>query len=176
MIICKMPYQIIILIWLLVGLTSCQENQSKPKSAPVVATGIQWMSIEEAEEKMKSDPREIFVMVYANWCPHCKNFDKTTYQNPKVIAELNTKFYPVKINAHSNESMVYQGKTFTNPNFDSTKSKNERNSYHEILYEIQAGSIPSIVFIGSDFQVKGAELGFKEADELRSLMKMYNNG
>jgi len=159
----------------ILGLVGCGNGSETIDVSQGDPSSIQWMSLEEAELKMKDTPKEIFVMVYADWCPHCKKFDKTTYKDPKVIAEINSNFYPVKINAHSNKDIRYRGQDFSNPDFDPNKSTDERNSYHEILYEIKAGSIPSIVFIGKDFQVKGSELGFKEADELRSLMIMYKS-
>lgn len=136
---------------------------------------VSWMSIEEAEKAMEKEPKDIFVMVYANWCPHCKNYDQTTYKDPKVIKDLHEKFYPVKLNAHNDGIIKYKGTEFTNPNYDSSKSKDELNSYHEIVYELQAGSIPSIVFVDKNMNVKGTELGYKPADELRSLMAMYRS-
>lgn len=153
------------------------ENNSKNShQADTPATDqVSWMTIEEAEKAMEKEPKDIYVMVYARWCPHCKKFDQTTYQDPKVIKDLNSKFYPVKLNAHSNRKITYKGRSFSNPNYDSSKSKDELNAYHEIVYEIKAASIPSIVFIDKNLNVKGTELGFKPADELRSLMAMYKS-
>lgn len=162
---------------LIFSVSSCSEkkNNNNQVTQKKDNNNVAWMSIEEAEAASLKNPKPLYVMVYANWCPHCKNFDKTTYKDPKVIQELNNNFYPVKINAHSNQTITYRSNEYTNPNFDTTKSKNEANSYHELLYEIEAKSIPSIVFIDSNFNVKGTELGFKPADELRSLIGMYKN-
>jgi len=157
---------------------SCGQEKNSSISKQVESSSIErvdWMTIEEAEKAMEKEAKDIYVMVYANWCPHCKKFDQTTYRDPKVIKDLNSKFYPVKLNAHANRTITYKGRTFSNPNYDSSKSKNELNAYHEIVYEIKAGSIPSIVFIDKNMTVKGTELGFKPAGELRSLMAMYKS-
>ena len=157
---------------------SCKQDDTVEKISPkekLPPDQIAWMTLEEAEQAMATEEKDMFIMVYANWCPHCKNYDKTTYKDPKVIKDLNEKFYPVKLDAQANRDIQYKGKTFTNPNYDASKSKNERNSYHEIVYEIQAGSIPSLVFVDKEKNVKGTELGYKPADELRSLMAMYKS-
>lgn len=156
-------------------MSSCGSDatQTTDKTAEIPTDRVAWMTIEEAQKANQSDPKDIFVMVHAKWCPHCKNFDQTTYLDPKVINDLNTKFYPVKMDAHSNQTITFKNKQFSNPNFDSSKSENELNSYHEVLYELQAGSIPSIVFLDKELNVTGTEMGFKPADELRSLMAMY---
>ena len=155
---------------------SCNQNTSSEAPAKQVdSSAIAWMTMEQAEAASLKNPKPIYVMVYANWCPHCKNFDKTTYTEAKVIDYINTNYYPVKLDAHNNETITYRSEEYTNPFYDESKSPNELNSYHEILYAIEAKSIPSIVFIGTDFNVKGTELGYKDSNELRSLMAMYNN-
>lgn len=158
----------------LICFTSCKRESVDIKPVENLAKDhVEWMTIEEAEKAMETEQRDIFVMVYANWCPHCKNYDLTTYKDSKVIKDLHEKFYPVKLNAHNNRVINYKGKSFSNPNYDESKSVDELNSYHEIVYELKAGSIPSIVFVDKDMNVKGTELGYKPADELRSLMAMY---
>lgn len=155
---------------------ACKENEIQQDQALVTDyAAIQWIDITELETKVKREPKPIFVMVYANWCPHCKNFDQTTYQNPKVIAALNEDFYPVKLNAHDNREITYQGTVYKNPNWDPAKGMNKLNAYHELLYAIQAKSIPSLVFMDQNFTYLGTELGFKESDDLRSLLNMYKS-
>jgi len=166
---------ILSLFFLSILLISCNQNATEEKPVQVDPNAINWMTIEQAEAASLKNPKPIYVMVYADWCPHCKNFDKTTYKEGKVIDYINANYYPVKLNAHNNETITYRSEEYTNPNYDDRKSKNELNSYHEILYAIEAKSIPSIVFIDAEFNVKGTELGYKDADELRSLMAMYNN-
>lgn len=149
-------------------------SASSDQSAPI-STEVQWMTIQEAEIAMTKEPKDIFVMVYAKWCPICKKFDQTTYKDPKLVNDLNTKYYPVKLNAHSANEITYLSNLYSNPNFDPAIPEDEVNSYHELVYELQAGSIPSIVFLDKNFNRKGSEMGFKPAEELRSLLAMYQS-
>src|SRR5690348_13459527 len=47
-------------------------------------TPVQWMSIEEAIEKLKTEKRKVFIDVYTDWCGWCKVMDKKTFSDPKV--------------------------------------------------------------------------------------------
>ncbi|MDZ7847568.1 MAG: thioredoxin family protein [Owenweeksia sp.] len=40
---------------------------------------IEWMSIEEAIEASKEEPRKLIIDVYTDWCGWCKRMDQTTF-------------------------------------------------------------------------------------------------
>jgi thioredoxin-related protein len=149
--------------------TSCVQKDNKSNTLQE----INWMSLEEAQNLNRESSRDVFIMVHANWCSKCERFQKETYTNPKVIESINTNFYPVLLNAHEPKDIKFKEKVYSNPNFDKEKGLEDMNSYHEILFELGAKSIPSIVFLDRNLNQVGSEMGFKEADELRSLIKLY---
>lgn len=174
------PYDFRLLLIMFSALVfiTCRQGSSTSNAADThtaLSTAVQWMSIQEAEAAMLREPKDIFIMVYAKWCPICKRFDETTYKDPKLVYDLNTKYYPVKLNAQTADDITYRSKLYANPSFDPTIPEDETNAYHELVYALQAGSIPSIVFLDKDFNRKGREMGYKPADELRSLLAMYQS-
>lgn len=80
-----------------------QENQ----------TLVKWIGYSEAFEKAKSEPKLVFVDLYADWCVPCRVMDKSVYSDPTVASLLNTRFYPVKINAESQDSILCDGQKKT---------------------------------------------------------------
>lgn len=85
------------------------------KSAPVKKpqTLVRWMGYDEAFEKAKSEPKLIFVDLYADWCIPCRVMDKNVYSDPTVASILNFHFYPVKLDADSQDSIVCDGQKKT---------------------------------------------------------------
>lgn len=156
---------------------SCNStNESTVSNQEVAAepATINWMTIEEAESAMKTNPKGgMYVMVHANWCEKCAEFEATTYKNEKVIADINKFFHPVKLNAQHPYDLVYQGETYSNPNYNPERGLEQQNSYHELLFKIEAKSIPCVVFIDENFEIQGTEMGYKEAEDLRSYLHMY---
>ena len=59
------------------------------------AEGIKWLTIEQAAERMKKEPRKIVIDVYTDWCGWCKKMDKNTFTDPKVVALVNKDYYAV---------------------------------------------------------------------------------
>jgi len=111
-------------------------------------TDIKWLSFEEAIALNKKNPKKILVDVYTNWCYYCKVMDKKTYSNPKVIAYINTHFYPVKLNAEQKEDISFNGKKYK-------YIAKGRRGYHELAAAILEGklSYPTTVFFDTKEKV-----------------------
>lgn len=74
---------------------------------------VHWMDYSAALEKAKTNPRLIFVDLYADWCIPCRAMEATVYSDPSVAALLNLKFYAVKLDAESQDSIVCDGQKKT---------------------------------------------------------------
>src|SRR5699024_7123365 len=79
---------------------------------------INWMSMDEALEAQKENPKKIMLDAYTNWCPPCKLMDDHTYSNPDVIDYVNENFYPVKFNAEGQDTIHYKEQKFINTKYD----------------------------------------------------------
>lgn len=105
-------------------------------------TEIKWLSIEQAIALNKTNPKKILVDVYTSWCYYCKVMDQNTYSNPKVIAYINSNFYPVKFNAEQKEILHFDGK-------DYKYVPSGQRGYHEFAAALLNGklSYPTTVFL-----------------------------
>ncbi len=74
---------------------------------------IHWLSITQAEQLCHKTPRKIFIDIYTGWCGWCKKLDAETYSDSGVAAYINAHFYPVKLDAETRDTILYQNKTFT---------------------------------------------------------------
>ena len=46
---------------------------------------IKWMSLAEAFEAQKTEPKKIIMDVYTTWCGPCKLLDNKTFKNPDLV-------------------------------------------------------------------------------------------
>ena len=170
-----MKYLIPFLFILVFAQCDAPAKKSQVKAEQPKIEAINWLDLEEAQNLNKKDPKEFFIFVHADWCPHCKRIFKETLSNPKLITEMNENFYPVLINAHEPKDLKFKEKVYGNPNYNPSLGLSGKNSYHEVIYAIEAQSIPAIVFLDKNLEINGSEMGFKADDELRGLMKMYSS-
>ena len=73
---------------------------------------IHWLTIPEAEEQYRKQPKPYVFDFYTDWCGWCKHMDKTTYSDPVVVSFINRNFYPVRINAESADTVRFRNKVY----------------------------------------------------------------
>ncbi len=141
-------------------------------SISAIAQDINWLTMEEALELQKKEPKKIFMDVYTNWCGPCKMLDKNTFQTKDVAAYINEHYYAVKFNAEGNEEITYKEKTYTNPNYDESKA-NRRNSAHEFSRLLQIRAYPTMVFFDEEGNVIAPIQGYLKPQQLELYLKIF---
>ena len=84
---------------------------------------VKWITLPEALEKIKTQPRPIIIDFYTDWCGWCKKMMQTTYANPALAQYINANFYPVKFNAETKDTIEFLGKKY-GPSSDAPKATN----------------------------------------------------
>ncbi len=136
------------------------------------AQEINWMSLNEALELQKENPKKIMMDVYTNWCGPCKMLDKETFQNIDVAAYVNKHYYAVKFNGEGNETLNYKERVFSNPNYDKTKA-NRRNSSHQFADYLQLRGYPTIAFFDEKASFLYPLTGFYKPQQLELYLKLF---
>ena len=60
---------------------------------------INWITVSQLNELYSKNPKPILLDVYTSWCGWCKEMDRTTYKNEKVVKYINEHYYAVRLNA-----------------------------------------------------------------------------
>ena len=136
------------------------------------ASPIRWMTLEEAVKAQQKEPRKIIMDAYTNWCGPCKMLDKNTFHNKDVADYINKNFYPVKFNAEGNDEVTFQGKNFSNPNYDPSRS-NSRNSQHELAGYLGVRAYPTVVFLDESAALLFPLVGYQDPNQLELYLKLF---
>ena len=138
----------------------------------VGAQDIKWMTMNEALEAQKKQPKKIFIDMYTKWCGPCKLLDRNTFSNKDVANFINKNFYAVKFNAEGNESVNYQGKTYTNPNYDPAKA-NRRNSPHLFSRFMDVRAYPTVLFLDESGKLINKVKGYRTPQQMEPFLKLF---
>lgn len=141
-------------------------------SLGIHAQEIKWMSMNEALEAQKKQPKKIFVDAYTVWCGPCKMLDRNTFSNKDVANYINKHYYPVKFNAEGNEVVKYRDKVFKNPDFDPEKAT-RRNSIHEFALAMGVSAYPTMVFFDEKGNFLSPVKGYLTPQKLEIFLKIF---
>lgn len=133
---------------------------------------INWITLEEAIELQKEEPKKIIMDVYTNWCGPCKMLDKYTFHNEDVVDYINAHYYAVKFNAEGNSSVTYKERTFTNPGYDPAKA-NRRNSSHEFARYLRVRAFPTMVFFDEEANYITPISGYLKPRQIELYLKLF---
>jgi hypothetical protein len=141
------------------------------KNAPVLAKPlgkVNWLTIESAVEKCKTEKRKIFIDVYTDWCGWCKHMDSTTFIDPSVANYLNEHFYPVKFNAEQPADVFFRNKTYR-------FKKEGARGYHELAAEWLNNRLqfPTVVFLDENQNTIQPLGGYLEATKLEAILNYF---
>lgn len=131
---------------------------------------INWISFSQLNDSLKVEPKKVFVNFHADWCKYCKEMNKTTFRDPKIIKELNENYYAVEMDVESKEAIIFGDRTFIN------KRAKRINPVHEIALLLASRkdrpfSLPAFILFDDNFQAKARYFQYLDADALYSILK-----
>ncbi len=134
---------------------------------------VKWYTFAEAVALQKKNPKPIMVDVYTSWCGPCRMMSANTFGNGIIANYLNEKFYPVKFNAETRDTVSFNGVTFANKNPLGTQ-----RPVHDFAASILEGqlSYPSIVFLNEDIKKVQTVVGYYKADQFEPIVKYFGSG
>tara|TARA_B110000503_G_scaffold120784_1_gene183719 strand:- start:17295 stop:17870 length:576 start_codon:yes stop_codon:yes gene_type:complete len=135
---------------------------------------IKWMSLENAIESQKNNPKNILVDVYTNWCGPCKLMDKNTFQNKEIARFINNHYYAVKFNGEGNEIVSFMGRQFKNNGYDKNKSQT-RNSSHQFTQYLGVNAYPTTLFFDKKMNLITPIRGYLRPKQIEIYLELFKD-
>ena len=124
-------------------------------SQGAVKTEIDWIPLEKAKKYAKKYDKNILVFFYKKDCPYCEQMKKETFSDQTVIDLINHNFFPVKIDSRTKDTILYNGKKYSNQQPISHGSTFRHDFYHEVARFNRNGEdltiTPTIVLFNNKF-------------------------
>ena len=131
---------------------------------------INWISFNQLNDSLQVNPKKVFVDFYADWCVYCKEMDRTTFQNEKVIKQLNENYYAVKMNIETDEEITFGNQTFIN------KRAKKLNPVHEIALLLASRknkpfSLPAYLVFNENFEAQARYFQYLDVPALLKVIE-----
>lgn len=139
---------------------------------------VKWTSIEAAQKAAKQDGKPLFIDVHTSWCGPCRMLDKNTFHDPQTAAYINSHFHPVQFDAEGPDTVLYNGATFLNPDYNPSM-KGMRNGTHQLTMAIAPvnGRVayPTIVYMDSQGQVLAPVQGYMTPEQIEPILIYFGD-
>jgi thioredoxin-related protein len=129
------------------------------------------MSIEEAIEAQSDNPRPIMIDVYTKWCGPCKMMSNNTFTDSRLAEYLNANFYCVKFDAESPDTVYFQNKIYTNPDYKSETPG--RNGVHQFARMLNVSAYPTLYFMDENAKGLGPVTGYRTPAQLEIFLHYF---
>lgn len=116
---------------------------------------VEWVEIETAQESAMENGKWVLLDIYTEWCPYCRRMNNETYKDERVLKALEQYYYPVRIDAESNEVIVFN---------------NEEVTMQELALAFQVSSYPTTVILTSEGEPFAAQPGFIDAPTFSDIL------
>lgn len=134
---------------------------------------VNWMTMNQALEAQKNNPKKILIKFYADWCVMCKKMDRETFNHPEIAKYINENYYAVKFNAEGNEQVDFEGKNFGNPHYNAHKKPSYGGgARHQFAQYMNISAYPSTVFLDNDKNLITGLVGYFEAREVEPYLAL----
>ncbi|HHG86621.1 MAG TPA: DUF255 domain-containing protein, partial [Bacteroidetes bacterium] len=99
---------------------------------------VLWMKLPNAERLARKKQKMVLISVYTDWAGWAKLMGNNTYGSKRIIRYLNENFYSVRLNAETDDEILFDGKVY---------SRNIGSDYHSLAYSLLEGimDFPSTV-------------------------------
>jgi thioredoxin-related protein len=138
---------------------------------------VKWVTLNEAEDLMKKEPRKILVDVYTPWCGPCKMLSSQTFNNPEIADFINKNYYAIKFNAEGKDSITFRGTTYKNTEYNPQSTG--RNGTHDLTKAIAPvqGKIayPTVVYMDEDFKIIAPVQGFMAPKDIEPILNYFQD-
>ena len=131
---------------------------------------IRWMDFEQLEDSLRIRPKKVFVAFYADWCAYCKKLDRAAFSDTAVINILNEEYYAVKMDAESQDTIVFEGQSYHN-----SEVGRKRNPTHEIplllaTRKSRPFSLPALIVLNAEFKITDRYFEYLSPKKLRAIL------
>ncbi len=151
----------IVIVGLLVMACNSSEANNSTSHSNDVEQLVDWLSMEEAQERAREEGKWVLIDVYTEWCGFCRRMNTETYRDENVLKAIEENYLAVRLDAESKDVITFNG---------------HQIEKRDLAYEFRVSSYPTTIIIAHDGEPFAAQPGFMDAPTFTNILNFVADG
>jgi len=132
---------------------------------------IRWTAFEALDDSLKRKKKPVLLYFHTDWCAYCRKMDKRVFTREEVAELLNERYYAVRMDAETSDTICFEGQAFVNHS-----ANRKRAGIHELaqIFSRETGFVaPTFVVLNEDFRVQAIRYEYLHSERLKEMLTWY---
>jgi thioredoxin-related protein len=127
---------------------------------------VLWQSFSDAERVVLKRKKMVLIDVSTKWAGWSNLMEKNTYTKKGIIRYLNENYYPIRMDAESNDTIVFNRLAY---------HRNSGSPYHTLAYSLLEGNMqfPSTVILDEELNELLVIPGYMDAKKMEVVLHYF---
>ena len=129
---------------------------------------VRWTAFEALDDSLERKKKPVVLYFHTDWCAYCRKMDKRVFTREEVAELLNERYYTVKMDAETTDTIYFEGQAFVNHSAD-----RKREGIHELaqIFSRETGFVaPTFIVLNEDFRVQAARYEYLHSERLKEML------
>lgn len=131
---------------------------------------VNWLTFEQLSDSLDAQPKKVLISFHTDWCTYCRKMDQEVYTNPKVAKALNDRYYAVKFDAETTDTVRFDGQVFAN-----SRATSRRRAFHDLALILGSRghrfTVPVTLVFDEKFNVISRHFDYLDSKKLLAILE-----